>query len=156
MELHLFDHTGELVRAMGPIHGQDLKYRAYRRGLKVWFGSAKPSRLHYEAQLIAERFVTGHDLGPDEVALEVGFHAEHGNDQHNRAVLDQLAKCEPTWRKALGEQAEAGAFLGNDRWSRLSEIWVEGDLDDPELAFELASRLVDYIETVEPLLSQAD
>ncbi len=155
MDLHLFDHTGELVRAMGPIRGEDLKYRAHRRGLKVWFGSAKPNRLHYEAQLIPESFVSSHDLGPDEVALEVGFHAEQGNDQQNQAILDQLHQSEPTWRPALGTEAEAGPFLGNSHWTRLSEIWVESDLEDPELAFELASRLVDYIETVEPILSQA-
>ena len=128
-----------------------MKYRAHRRGVKVWFGPAKPGRFHYEAQVLPARLVD-ETLEDDEVALEIGFHAEHGDDRRNAAVLERLNQQEKTWRKALGPQAQAGPFLGNDRWTRLSEVWIESDLDDPELAFELASRLVDYIEAVEPLL----
>ena len=155
MDLHLFEHTGELVRAMKPgeAEGAELRLRAHRRGLKVWFDTVKPGRFHYEAQMLPSRLVTDHELGDDEVALEVGFHAEHGDDRHNAAVLDRLTAAESRWRTVLGPRAEAGPFLGNENWGRLSEIWVEGELDDPDLAFELASRLVDYIEIVEPLLA---
>lgn len=155
-ELHLFEQTGELVRAMAPDDEAEPKYRAHRRGVKVWFGTEKPTRFHYEAQLIPSRLAPSIDVGPDDFTVEVGFHAEHGDERRNRAVLDQLRGNESAWRKPLGPKAELGAFLGNDSWGRLSEIWVETDLQDPELAFELASRLVDYIDAVEPLLAEHD
>jgi len=32
-------------------------------------------------------------------------------------------------------------------------VWLEPDLDDPDLAFEMAARLVDYLHAIEPVLS---
>ena len=155
-ELHLFEQTGELVRAMAPGLDASPHYRAHRRGVKVWFGTDKATRFHYEAQLIPTRLATGVDAGPDEFTVEIGFHAEHGDDRRNAAILKQLGDRESMWRKPLGPQAELGPFLGNDSWARLSELWVEHDLGHPDLAFELASRLVDYIDAVEPLLGDHD
>ena len=67
-------------------------------------------------------------------------------------MLDRLLAHEEAWRKALGEQAVAGGFLGRaDHWRRISETWLDPDLGDPELGTELAVRLLDYIEALEPL-----
>ncbi len=45
----------------------------------------------------------------------------------------------------------AGECLGRaDHWRRISETWPDPDLDDPELGTELAMRLLDYIEALEP------
>lgn len=155
-ELHLFEQIGELVRAMAPDDGGEPKYRAHRRGVKVWFGTEKPTRFHYEAQLLPSRLAPSAGAGPDDLTLEVGFHAEHGDERRNAQVLDRLRDHERTWRKPLGSRAELGPFLGNPSWGRLSEIWVEKDLGDPDLPFELASRLVDYIDAVEAILADDD
>jgi hypothetical protein len=62
-----------------------------------------------------------------------------------------LAKPGP-WRKALGPDAVAGGFLGRpDDWRRLSETWPDPDLGDPDLGIEIATRLADYLTTLEPL-----
>lgn len=166
MELHLFEHAGELVRAMAAERpggeptggsgrrsagGAAVRFRSHRRGVKVWFGPEKPTRFHYEAQVLPARLL---DDPPAEglAAIEVGFHAEHGDNRRNQAVADHLDRHRNTWVATLGEEAELGPFLGNGNWARLSEVWPGEDLDDPDLAFELAGRLVDYVETVEPLL----
>ena len=49
----------------------------------------------------------------------------------------------------LGDDAVAGPFLGRDGWARLSETWIDPDLSEPELCFELADRLATYVEAVE-------
>ncbi len=155
VEIALFDQAGELARALVPAELGEVRIRAHRRGVKLWFGPAKPTRFHYEAQLIPNRLAPEGDAGspgPDDVTIEVGFHAEHGDQKTNAAVIASLVKREKSWRKTLGPQAEAGLFLGNDRWGRVSETWIEPDLDDPDLAFELASRLADYVQAIEPLL----
>jgi len=41
--------------------------------------------------------------------------------------------------------------FGADNWTRLSAARIEPDMDDPEFAFEVASRTVDYITVIEPL-----
>ena len=70
----------------------------------------------------------------------------------NQAVLDGLLASEEQWRRDLGDEAEAGVFLGRaDHWRRISETWPDPNLDDPELGTELAMRLLDYIEALEPL-----
>ncbi|MEM9131796.1 MAG: hypothetical protein AAF962_22100 [Actinomycetota bacterium] len=162
MELHLFEHAGELVRAMaaerpggGDTAAVGVRFRSHRRGVKVWFGPEKPTRFHYEAQVLPARLL---DRPPAEglAAIEVGFHAEHGDDRRNRAVVDHLDHHRSTWTSTLGEEAELGPFIGNDNWARLSEVWPGEDLDDPDLAFELAGRLVDYVEAVEPLLDSLE
>lgn len=150
MEIHLFDQVGELARALVPPDFGELRCRSHRRGVKVWFDTVKPGRFHYEAQVIPARLAP-EPVAEDATAIEVGFHAEHRDEQRNTAVIEQLVAEEKAWRRALGDQAEAGLFLGNDHWGRLSETWIEADLEDPDLAFELAGRLADYIQTIEPL-----
>ena len=119
----------------------ELHSSAHRRGLKVWYNDAK--REHYEAQLIK--------LSGGEVGLEIGFHTEYPKDDDNQAVLDRLVAAEATWREQLGGDAEAGMFLGADRWRRISEVWDAPDPDDPESTIEIAARLADYVLALEPL-----
>lgn len=117
---------------------------AHRRGLKVWFGTAdgQAAREHYEAQLIRR---------DGDAALEIGFHAEHRDPADNEACLDHLRAKESFWRSQLGEDAEAGPFLGMDTWRRISEVWDPPDPDDPEASIEVAARLADYVDAIEPL-----
>ncbi len=147
MDLPLFAQVEDLVRALTPEELGELRTRAHRRGVKVWFGSDRPASTHYEAQLLARRHVDG----TDGTALEIGFHSEHRDPARNDAALDRLLAHEERWRKALGVEAEAGAFFGAAGWRRLSEAWVEPDLEEPDLAFEVASRLVDYVAAIEPI-----
>ncbi len=123
-----------------PVEGE-LQSSSHRRGLKVWYDDAKKE--HYEAQLIK---LAGGDVG-----LEIGFHSEYPKDDDNQAVLDRLVAAEATWREQLGSEAEAGMFLGADRWRRISEVWEAPDPDDPESSIEVAARLADYVIAIEPL-----
>jgi hypothetical protein len=99
-------------------------------------------REHYEAQLVR---IDG------TIVLEVGFHAEHPKVGENEAVLNRLLYDEHVWRRELGDEPEAGVFIGVDRWRRISEIWDEPDPDDVDVAIEIAARLADYVSVLEPL-----
>ena len=113
---------------------------AHRYGLKVWFAESK--REHYEAQVIR---VDGDPV------LEIGFHAEHPKAPENDAVLALLAASERRWRSALGPDAEIGPFLGRTGWTRVSETWPPPRFADIDEVIEIAARLVDYINVLEPL-----
>ena len=147
MELSVFDEVAEYIRALLPNDLGDARIRSHRRGVKIWFGPAKPTREHYEAQLLARRHVDG----KSGMAVEIGFHSEHPKREQNEEVVGALDDAEVKWRKQLGDTAEAGLFFGSDNWTRLSEAWIEPDADDPDFAFEVASRMVDYISAIEPL-----
>lgn len=112
----------------------------HSRGLKVWFDD--DTREHYESQLIN---VNG------EVQLEIGFHAEHPKAAENDAVLRRLLAAESEWRAELGEEAEAGAFIGRTGWRRISEVWPAPDADVVDEAIEAAARLADYVIALEPV-----
>ncbi len=146
MDLPLFDQVADVVRALTPEELGELKLRTHRRGIKVWFNTEKAPREHYEAQLLARRHVDG----KDGMALEIGFHAENPDANANATILADIVKSEKKWRKILGDNAESGEFYGAANWTRVSEAWLEPDLEDPELSFEVASRLVDYLEAIEP------
>jgi hypothetical protein len=115
----------------------------HRRGLKVWFGDSDSgaAREHYEAQLIR---LDG------EAALEIGFHAEHRREPDNEATLQRLAPHRKAWSRSLGDAAEEGVFLGMDGWRRISEVWPPPDPEDPEQTIEIAARLADYVDAIEP------
>lgn len=149
LETHLFEQVADAVRSLMADGGATLQLRSHRRGVKAWFGTDKPTRAHYEAQLIPRRHVDG----IDGMAIEVGFHAEHKDPARNEQILQELLAQETTWRAALGDESQAGVFLGADNWRRVSDVWLEPDLDDPDLAFEMAARLVDYLHAIEPVLS---
>ncbi|MFV2039880.1 MAG: hypothetical protein ACC660_06515 [Acidimicrobiales bacterium] len=146
MDIPLFDQIEHLVRALAPTELGDLRSRSHRRGVKVWFETTKAPRDHYEAQLLGRAQVDG----VDGMALEIGFHSEHGDSATNQAVLDDLLTTQSSWRGTLGAEAQAAVFFGAPNWRRISETWIDPDLDDPDLAFEVASRLVDYLSALEP------
>lgn len=148
MELLLFDQVAEALRSLVPPDLGELHTSARRYGVKVWFDSVTPAREHYEAQVIGAAHVADADV----LAVEVGFHAEHPSADDNTQVLARLVAQQKRWRKALGTEPVTGPFLGRrDDWMRLSEIWPDPDLGDPELGTELALRLADYVLALEPL-----
>ena len=147
MELGLFDEVAYLLRGMAPPDLGEFRERHHRYGIKVWFGPAKPPREHYEAQVVGKKYVKGAKI----LALEVGFHAEHSDEKANEAALEKLASAEKKWRRELGKEPEVGVFLGADVWRRISETWIDPDLGEPDLAFEIAARLTDYVTALEPL-----
>ena len=148
MDLQLFDEVGEVLRGLLPPELGDLRTRHHRYGIKVWFGPAKPPREHYEAQVIGATHVPEASV----LAIEIGFHAEHPKPEDNDAAMAPLLAKPSAWRKPLGKDATAGGFLGRpDDWKRLSETWPDPDLSDPDLGIEIASRLTDYLTTLEPL-----
>ncbi len=155
IEAHLFAEVSQLVRTMVPDGVGEIRTRSHRRGVKVWFDTEKPTREHYEAQLMPAKFAEDSTAGKSAsgVVLEVGFHAEHADEGANQAVADLLEAKTKLWRKELGKQAQLDTFYGRDSWRRLSEVWtdVDGLDEDPDAAFEIACRLIDYISVVEPI-----
>ena len=146
MELSVFDEVAELVRAMSPAEIGEVHVRAHRRGVKVWFDTEAPTKEHYEAQMLSRRYVDG----IEGTAIEIGFHSEHKDQADNVAVIERVVRSEKKWRKELGKEPQVDTFYGADNWRRVSEAWIEPDLNDPEITFEVASRLVDYISVIEP------
>lgn len=142
----MFDEVAELVRAMSPAEIGEVHVRAHRRGVKVWFDTEAPTKEHYEAQMLSRRYVDG----IEGTAIEIGFHSEHKDQADNVAVIERVVRSEKKWRKELGKEPQVDTFYGADNWRRVSEAWIEPDLDDPEITFEVASRLVDYISVIEP------
>ena len=144
----MFDEVAQALRGLLPPGLGELRTRAHRYGIKVWFGGDKPPREHYEAQVVGAQHVPAAKV----LAIEVGYHAEHPDPKQNAAALAGLAAHEKRWRKALGPEAEAAPFIADrNGWQRLSETWADPDLGDPDLGFELAARLTDYITAIEPL-----
>lgn len=158
IEAHLFAEVAQLVRTMVPDGVGEVRIRSHRRGVKVWFDTERPTREHYEAQLLPVKHLADADAAraSSGMVLEVGFHSEHSDEPQNQAVADRLAAKTKLWRKELGKPAELDAFYGRDSWRRLSEVWHDiEDLDDePDAAFEIACRLIDYIAVVEPILAR--
>jgi hypothetical protein len=149
MESMLFEDVGDALRGILPPDLGTLRLRAHRYGIKVWFGTEKPTKEHYEAQVVGARDVPAARM----LALEVGFHSEYPKVADNEAVIARLVVHEKTWRKEIGKGAEIAPFLGRaDHWRRISETWLDPDLGEPGLAFEIASCLVDYITALEPLV----
>jgi hypothetical protein len=142
----LFDQVGEVVRGSAPPALGPLRLQVRRNGVKAWFGDPEPQREHYEAQIIGADIVSAARTR----ALEIGFHAEHRAERDNDAVLARLGAAERSWRPQLGEDAVAGAFIGPASWRRVSEVWLDPDLDSGDVAFEIGVRLVDYMRALEP------
>ena len=146
--MELFEEVGDALRGLVPRDLGTLRIRERRWAIKVWFGPEKPIREHYEAQVVGAKFVPAAKV----LALEVGFHAEHPALADNEAVVERILAAEKKWRRVLGKEAEVAPFLGRpDDWRRISETWLDLDLGDPELPFEIAARLTDYVTAFEPL-----
>ncbi|UDY34301.1 hypothetical protein [Dermatobacter hominis] len=151
MELALFEAVAEGCRSLVPSDLGELRVRPRSYGLKAWIGPAEPPRAHYEAQVVSPKLVPG----AEHLAVEVGFHLEHRSTEENDAVLAELVRQERSWRAVLGDEAVAGPFLGRpEDWRRVSEVWLDPDLGDPDLAMDLALTLTDYICALEPLLGR--
>jgi hypothetical protein len=149
VELGLFDEIGDAVRGLMPPDLGVVRFKAHRYGVKLWFDTDAPPREHYEAQVIGARDVPDANV----LALEVGFHSEHSKAEENQAVVDRLMKRERAWRKILGDDAVVGPFLGRaQNWRRVSETWPDPDLGDDDLCMEVALRVTDYMNALEPAL----
>jgi hypothetical protein len=149
VELSLFDEVAEALRGMVASSWGPIRCRPRAYGIKAWFGATTPSREHYEAQVISPHAVGGAQV----LGLEIGFHAEHPHVGDNERVLERLLDSEKRWRKRLGADAVAGPFLGRaDVWRRVSETWSDPDLDEAGLGMEIAGRLADYVDALEPVL----
>jgi hypothetical protein len=147
VELSLFDEVGDALLGMTPPELGEVRVRAHRYGVKVWFDSATPGREHYEAQVIGPKHVPTAKV----LALEVGFHSEYPKAAENDAVIARLLASEKRWRRVLGDDVVVGEFIGRgDVWRRVSETWPDPDLSDATLVIELAGRLTDYITVLEP------
>ena len=143
MERSFFDQVLDVFESMvGDVPG-DRHATTHGRGIKVWYDDS--TRVHYEAQLIR---VDG------QPALEIGFHTEHPNESQNEAVLAAVVAHEATWRDEIGDEAEAGVFLGANKWRRISEVWEPLDPDDVDAVIEIAARLADYVMVFEPIRRQ--
>jgi hypothetical protein len=150
MELALFEGVAEACRSLVPPALGDLQLRPRSYGLKAWFGAADPPRAHYEAQVVGARHVPEAEY----LAIEIGFHLEHRSVEENEEELAVLLAAESRWRRQLGDEAVAGPFIGRpEDWRRISEIWPDPDLGDPELALDLGLRLTDYVTAIEPVRS---
>ncbi|MEM7140887.1 MAG: hypothetical protein AAF548_07610 [Actinomycetota bacterium] len=143
MERTFFEHVLDAFEGFVDEELGEPRSTWHRRGLKVWFGSSdgRAAKEHYEAQLIRR---------DGDAALEIGYHAEYPKEADNDAALERLGG-RPSWKRALGDEAESGAFLGMDGWRRISEVWDPPDPDDPEAPIEIAARLADYVDAIEPL-----
>jgi len=132
-----FDEVDKALRGFLPPNLREFSARRTSGNLKVWYGDE--DREHYEVQLMR---------GPK---LEVGFHTEHRDAARNEEALARLLDKEKAWRKSLGPEPEAGAFLGRQSpWRRVSEVWDLPDFSD-DASIEAAERLADYITALEPL-----
>jgi hypothetical protein len=144
----LFEDVADALRGLHPADLTELHCTYHRYGIKLWLGpDTKAPREHYEAQVIGPRYVPqAATLG-----IEVGFHSEYPQEADNEAVISELARSERLWRKQLGGEVCVGAFLGRaEHWRRVSEVWPDPNMSDPELIFELAARLTDYLTALEP------
>jgi hypothetical protein len=144
----IFEEVADALRGLTPADLGELHCRHHRYGIKVWVGPAtKAPREHYEAQVIGRQYVPEATT----LAIEVGFHSEHPQEADNEAVISALVGSERSWRKQLGGEVLTGTFLGSaEHWRRVSEVWPDPDLSDPELVFELAARLTEYLTALEP------
>ena len=116
-----------------------------RWGIKVWFDDDECPREHYEAQVLGVRHVPEASV----LAIEVGFHAEHPSEADNDDAIAPLVAASRALGRALGDDLVIGPFVGRASWRRASEVWIDPDLSDPELCFELADRLAAYVTEIE-------
>ena len=140
MERSFFDQVLDVFEGMVDDVAGVRHTSTHGRGIKVWYDAS--TRVHYEAQLI--RF----DGGP---ALEIGIHAEFPKEAENETVLDALMADEDRWRRELGDDPEAGVFLGADRWRRISEVWDPPEPGDVDAVIEVGARLAEYVTAFEPI-----
>ena len=140
MATGFFEAADDALRGFLPPKLRDFQSHRTGGNLKVWYGG--DGREHYEVQFVGRA---------GDLHLEVGFHAEHRDPGRNEEVVARLVDKEKAWRKTLGRDAQAGAFLGRQsKWRRISEVWEGEGLTD-DAAIEAAERLATDITVFEPL-----
>ena len=152
MEREFFGQVEDVLRTLVSSELGDVRTRSHRSGVKVWFGTEKAARFHYEAQLLDRKHVDG----GKGAALEIGFHAEERDTTKNEQVLASLMSRQEQWRPQLGQEAEAGEFFGAQNWRRLSDVWLDPELTEDDAAFEVGARLADYVNALQDLVGLAD
>ncbi len=152
MEREFFGQVEDVLRTLVSSELGDVRTRSHRSGVKVWFGTEKATRFHYEAQLLNRKHVDG----GKGAALEIGFHAEERDMTKNEQVLARLMSGEKQWRPLLGQEAEAGEFFGAQNWRRLSDVWLDPELTEDDAAFEVGARLADYVNALQDLVGVAE
>lgn len=145
MEQSLFEQVADALGGMVDPELGVLRTAPRRWGIKVWFDAPECPREHYEAQVVGQRHVPEASV----LALEVGFHAEHPDEAANIAAVAPLIAQQVVGEEELDGEVVIGEFLGRGSWRRASEVWIDPDLGDPELCFELADRLATYVEVIE-------
>lgn len=145
-----FDDVADALAAFLPPELREFSVRRTGRTLKIWFG--EEGREHYEVQFVSSAGLRAGKRKERPPVLEIGFHAEHADAPRNDAAIAALVEREDEWRDALGDDPEAGRFVGHQTsWRRLSELWAGDSVAEPEAAIEAAERLADYIVALEPL-----
>lgn len=143
-----FDQIDDELRGLlGRAHSDFHSTRSSQL-LKLW--STEPW-IHFEAQLVSARWAPGRRS-----VVEVGLHLESSSREKNDEVLDRLARQRRKWAKKL-PKAEAGKAFGpqSANWRRLSEVLEAGDLDDSDLAGEVAERLSVYVKALGPIIQDS-
>ena len=149
MDLQLFDEVGEVLRGLLPPELGELRTKHHRYGIKVWFGPAKPTREHYEAQVIGAKHVAEADGAghrgrlPRRAPRPGGQRA--GARAPPRAARSGGARCSGPrrWPASSSTTATGGSACRRPGPTPTSAI--------PISPIELATRLTDYITTLEPL-----
>ncbi len=96
MEQLLFDEVADVVTSLIPAELGEVRCRAHRYGIKVWFGTATAPREHYEAQVLGAAAMDEATV----LVLEIGFHAEHPDEARNQT------RC---WTRCSATSAAGGA-----------------------------------------------
>ncbi|MCH7788375.1 MAG: hypothetical protein IH940_02930 [Acidobacteria bacterium] len=150
MDKNLFANVDDIVRSLYSGDVDQLFSKSHRYGVKIWIGTPEPPKVHYEAQVLGRHHVDGEEG----LAVEIGLHCEHRDEAENESILNSLLERSKKWEPVLGEEASAGVFYGAENWRRLSDVWIEPDLSVDDIDVEIASRMTDYIETLQPLLPE--
>ena len=142
-EPQLFDEVRDALEGFVDPDLGELHTKVHRGGIKVWFDGALKE--HYEAQ-----WIRGHHLSRsrEDWYIEIGFHSEYPKVAANDEVLTRIGSEALT---TIGGEVETGEFLGASNWRRISEVWDPPEPDDPDIAIEIAARLADYIDAIEPV-----
>ena len=150
MELGTFDVVGEAVRALVPAELGPVHQRSHRYGIKVWFGADKPPRAALRGAGGGREARCGGQGAGHRGRVPRGAPAPRGQRRGRRACCSGArrrgARCSATMSRPVrssGDRRTGGACR------RRGPI---PDLGDPELAMEVATRLVDYVVAFEPLL----
>lgn len=143
MSREFFTLVADALPGFVPPSLREYESRVTAGNVKVWFEPEHHE--HYEVQVISRAAARAAKLSTRATILEIGFHAEHRDEDANEDVVARVRHAK------LGRNAVAGAFVGRPSpWRRVSEIWLDAALDDGA-AVEAAERLARYIKAIEAI-----